>query len=72
MEKVLELIDGINESPTVDTKIRRVHGLMRYLVANMKPDWGLTDLLHEKVTQWESEGMTRRKVKEYRTFLKSM
>ena len=72
MEKVLELIDGINKSPTIDTKVRRVHRLMRYLMSNMEPDWELTELLREKVTQWETEGMSKRKVKEYQTFLKSM
>ena len=72
MEKVLELIDSINKSPNVDTKVRRVHGLMRYLMANMEPDWEFTELLREKVTQWKSEGMSKRKVKEYQNFLKSM
>ena len=70
MEKVLELVRDINESDTVTTKSRRVHGLMRYLMTTMDSSWDITDLLIEKVDQWETEGMSRQKVKEYRTFLK--
>ena len=72
MEKVLELIDDINSSETVDMKSRRIHGLMRYLMTTMDSSWELTDLLMNKVRQWESEGMSRRKVKEYHAFLKSV
>ena len=72
MEKVIELIRCINASETVDTKTRRIHGMMRYLMKTMDPSWDITDLLHEKVDQWEAEGMSKKKVKEYRSFLKTM
>ena len=72
MEKVLELVRDINESETVATKSRRVHGLMRYLMKTMDSSWDLTDLLIEKVDQWETEGMSKKKVREYQDFLKSM
>ena len=72
MDRVLELINDINASYTMDIRTHRVHGLMKYLMKNMKTDWEITDLLMEKVTQWEAEGMSTRKVKEYRSFLKSM
>ncbi len=72
MEKVLELVRDINESDTVATKSRRVHGLMRYLMTTMDSSWDITDLLVDKVQQWGSEGMSKRKVKEYNAFLKSV
>jgi hypothetical protein len=72
MEKVIELVQRINESGTVDTKMRRVHGMMRYLMETMDPSWDITDLLREKMDQWEAEGMSKKKVGEYRSFLKSM
>lgn len=72
MERVVELIRGINQSETVTTKVRRVHGLMRYLMGNMDPTWELTELLKGKVDQWESEGMSKRKAREYQNFLKTM
>lgn len=72
MERVLELIEDIHTSETADVKSRRIHGMMRYLMKNMDPSWEITDLLVEKVNQWESEGMSKRKVREYQTFLKSV
>lgn len=72
MEKVIEFTQSINASETVDIKTRRIHGMMRYLMKTMDSSWDITDLLCEKVDQWESEGMSKKKVKEYRSFLKSM
>ena len=72
MDRVLELIRDINVSPTMDTKSRRIHGLMRYLMINMDSSWDITEILWYKVDQWESEGMSRMKVNQYRAFLKTV
>ena len=72
MERVLELIRGINESESVSIKSRRVHGMMRYLMKSMDSEWGITGLLRDKLDQWEYEGMSKKKIKEYKTFLESV
>jgi hypothetical protein len=72
MERVLELISSISTSETVTTKNRRVHAMMRYLMKTMDSSWEITGLLQDKVDQWKYEGMSRKKIKEYKTFLDSV
>ena len=38
----------------------------------MDETWELTDLLGEKIEQWKTEGLSKRKVSQYQMFLKTM
>jgi hypothetical protein len=68
---ILNMIVNITESPTVLSKIKRTHEMMRFVMSSIDTNRNLLDLLLDKLDHCGHRGLSEQSVHEYRRFFKT-